>query len=133
VNLSALFGELKRQVIPYVYIGLYHICRAFEKIKTSKSSPNLLIFSLEGFFDMGNSNLKELVDFNHKKVPIRWVYSLKKFHNEDRLNSLKSVSGKFFYSLERHANDSPPRKTRRFPDENPNFCLFSLQYTHFFP
>jgi hypothetical protein len=80
-----LANHKKLESKPFIkIIGLYHNFRAFEKIEISKRSPNRLIFSTRGIFDMGNSNLKEFVDFNHRKVPIQWIYSLKRFHNKNR-------------------------------------------------
>jgi hypothetical protein len=58
-----------------------------DKIEFSKSSPNRLIFcGNRGFFDIENSNLIEFFDFDHWKVLLRKVCSLKRFYNKNRLN-----------------------------------------------
>jgi hypothetical protein len=42
-----------------------------QKLEFSKSSTNWLKFDVMEFFDMGNTNLKKLFDFDHKKVPYK--------------------------------------------------------------
>jgi hypothetical protein len=53
-----------------------------------KSSPNLLIFCIRGFFDMRNSNLKEFSDFDRWKLPLQGVYPLHKLFKVAESNGI---------------------------------------------
>jgi hypothetical protein len=52
-----------------VIVSLYWGCTKIFGLSKKSKFQKVLIFSTRGFFDMGNSNLKEFVDFNHRKIP----------------------------------------------------------------
>ena len=79
---------------------LYHDFRAFEKIEISKSSD----FFYSGVFRHGELESEGIVDLNHRKVHIRWVYW---FHNENGFNDVevKTLGGSLTIEYDRLDDD----------------------------
>jgi hypothetical protein len=114
------------------FVQFFSWDQGVEKIEFSKSSPNWLIFGNRGVFDMENLNLIEFFDFDNWKVPLRRVYSLKSFYNENRLNQCQKN-----FVMPRKLAQSISRLEKpiyiRFSGQNSNFSSFSPQTPILFP